>query len=494
MLIQSSKVKERTAGLKDLIHILKHNRGKPSLEALGNKAYLALCETLFQCLRDQRAAFLRDQSKAARKHALLPVSASALRQVIATGVRTIKSSTVELTIDAIIEILPDADGVLIQPLLEDLPKTLRSLLEYQPHVERLSNDCWDAAVDFCIDSVTVFCASDEHEDGIHQSWSTSISSRARTPMGTIDVTSSRASPRPLPPRQRSGNDDFAHSTEDFIFCLHSLVKAPNAPVLEKAESLLRVLLQFLQRRTGRSSTAAAALAAINALLARLALQSLDLTKQTVTELLPLMKPMWSELMLREELMVALTYTEPHISSLLADPDNELISSDLEALIETIYGDYRKRQDTTTHQFLEEDYLSFRCLGFSQKHTHPLHAGSFSMTNSHSRFEALYLTVSVISRFSIMLDHRRRFLADHHALSQGSLHKRSRVTHLFHEYLRHVLEPRSNAKRAALQVITFMAHEGPFDVEDLESVLEKLIPVVADENPVHAVWAMVGLAE
>lgn len=493
MLIQSSKVKERTAGLKDLIHILKHNRGKPSLEALGNKAYLALCETLFQCLHDQRAAYLRDQSKATKKHALLPVSASALRQVIATGVRTIKSSTVEITIDAIIENLPDADGVLIQPLLEDLPKTLRSLLEYQPHVERLSKDCWDAAVDFCINAVTVFCTSDESEDG-HQSWSTSISSRARTPLGTIDVTSSRASPRPQPPRQRSGNDDFAHATEDFIFCLQSLARAPNAPVLEKSESLLRVLLQFLQRRTGRSSTAAAALAAINALLGRHALQSVDLVKHTVTELLPLMKPMWSELMLREELMVTLTYAEPHISSLLADPDNELISSDLEALVETIYGDYRKRQDTTAHHFLEEDHLSFRCLALSQKHIHPLHAGSFSMTNNHSRFEALYLTVSVIARFSTMLDHRRRLLVNHQASSQESFHKRSRVTHLFHEYLRHILEPRSNAKRAALQVVTFMAHEGPFEVEDLESILEKLIPVIADENPVHAVWAMIGLAE
>jgi ataxia telangiectasia mutated family protein len=147
VLIQSSAQKNRAAGAKDLVHILKHNRGKPSLEALGNKAYLSLCDTLFQFLRDERSSFLAPNKKTG---ALLPLSASALRHVIATGVRTIKSSTVEIIIDTILEVLPDANGALIKSLLEDLPKTLRSLLEYQPHVERLSHDCWDAALDFCI--------------------------------------------------------------------------------------------------------------------------------------------------------------------------------------------------------------------------------------------------------------------------------------------------------------------------------------------------------
>ena len=63
VLISSTKVADRNAGLKDLILILKHNRGKPSLEILGNKAYLALCETLFQCMRDERASLLRDDAQ-----------------------------------------------------------------------------------------------------------------------------------------------------------------------------------------------------------------------------------------------------------------------------------------------------------------------------------------------------------------------------------------------------------------------------------------------
>ncbi|KAF1847137.1 uncharacterized protein K460DRAFT_331825 [Cucurbitaria berberidis CBS 394.84] len=490
LLIQSSRVLDRTAGLKDLVHILKHNRGKPSLEALGNKAYLALCETLFQCIRDERSSFLRSKSKSARTAALLPLSASALRHVIASGVRTIKGSTVELIIDTIIEVLPGQDG-LIKPLLEEIPKTLRSLLEYQPHVERLSKDCWDAAVHFCIDSLAGIVAEPEVEP--QDSWSTNVSSRARTPLEPTDVTLPRASPRIPVTRTKTVSDEYAHSIEDFVHCLHLLVKASNAPLLDKAKDVLSALLQFLQRRTGRGNIAAAALAAINSVLARTTLQSLELTKRTVQELLPLMKSMWSELITREEIMITLMHTEAHISSLLADPEDETTHLDLEALVEAIYGDYRRRHETTAHQYLEEDHLCFRHLGRANQDTHPLNTCAFSMETEHQRFEGLWSIVSTIARFSFMLDGRRQTITLDHSDIEESTSKRLRVTQLFPEYLRHVLVPRSNAKRAALQVVAFMVQEGPVDEDGLLSMLEKLISCISDENPVHSVWAMIGLA-
>jgi ataxia telangiectasia mutated family protein len=475
------------------VHILKHNRGKPSLEALGNKAYLALCETLFQFLRDERASFLKSKAKSAKASALLPLSASALRHVIATGVRTIKSSTVEIIIDTILEVLPDANGNLIKSLLEDLPKTLRSLFEYQPHVERLSHDCWDAALDFCIQSLSSFYEAPEPDVEPPNSWSTSVSSRARTPFESTDLTSSRASPRAPVARTKSVNDEHAHTAEDFVHCIHSLVKASNAPVLDKADAVLATLLHFLRRRSGRSSGAAAALAAINSILTRITFQSLELTKHTVQELLPLMKSMWSEVALRDEIIITLIYTEAHISSLIADSDNDTVRFDLEAFVEVVYGEYRKRQDTTAHQYLEEDHLCFRHLGTIAKDTHPLYTCSFSMETERVRFEGLWGTVSTIARFSHMLDQQRRVSTRNHSDGEESVTKRLRVTQMFQEYLRHVLEPRSNAKRAALQVVAFMVQEGPVDEEVLQSMIEKLTPCISDENPAHSAWAMIGLA-
>jgi ataxia telangiectasia mutated family protein len=249
----------------------------------------------------------------------------------------------------------------------------------------------------------------------------------------------------------------------------------------------------LRRRSGRSSGAAAALAAINSILTRITFQSLELTKHTVQELLPLMKSMWSEVALRDEIIITLIYTEAHISSLIADSDNDTVRFDLEAFVEVVYGEYRKRQDTTAHQYLEEDHLCFRHLGTIAKDTHPLYTCSFSMETERVRFEGLWGTVSTIARFSHMLDQQRRVSTRNHSDGEESVTKRLRVTQMFQEYLRHVLEPRSNAKRAALQVVAFMVQEGPVDEEVLQSMIEKLTPCISDENPAHSVWAMIGLA-
>jgi ataxia telangiectasia mutated family protein len=396
-----------------------------------------------------------------------------------------------MIIDTIIEVLPAPTG-LVEPLLEDLPKTLRSLFEYQPHVERLSKPCWDAAVDFCIESLTGFFQESPVEGELQNSWSTNVSSRARTPL-EADFTSSRASPRLPVTKTKSTPPGHVRATEDFVHCLHHLVKASNAPLLDKADAILAILLQFLQQRTGRGSMGVAALAAVNAVLARITLQSLELTKRTVKALLPLLKVMWSEAILRDEIMISLIHTEAHIASLLTDQDVETVSADLEGLVETMYSDYRRRQETTAHQYLEEDYLCFRHLGPARIDTHPLSTCAFSMETEHHRYEGLWSTVSTIARFSFMLDEQRASIAHDRSDSEESVSKRIRITQLFPEYLRHVSEPRSNAKRAALQIVAFMVQEGPYDEEELQPMLEKLTSCISDENPVHSVWAMIGLA-
>ena len=485
VLISSTKVADRNAGLKDLILILKHNRGKPSLEILGNKAYLALCETLFQCMRDERASLLRSKSKTApRPSALLPLSATALRQVIYSGVRTIKTSTVEMIVDTIVELLPGKDGTLIKPLVEDLPKALRALLEHQPYVERLSKECWEATVDFCVESLSSIFAEPDVEPP--NSWSTTISSRAPTPFESTDGGRRDSSSKKKPISQ-----ELIRAAEELVHCLHLLVRASNSPVLGKAEAILISTVFFLQQNIGRGK--ASALAAINSILPRITLHATQLTEQVVQELIPLMKSMWSDLLLREEIMITLIYTEAHIASMLVSPRDDSFSLEIEAFVETMYGDYRRRQETTAHQYLEDDHLCFRGLGSTGNNVHPLSTCAFSMKTDQVRYEGLWATVATISHFSFLLDERKRRLAQDREDGEESMIKRARVTRHFQEYLRHVSEPRSNAKRAALQVIAFMAEEGRLHEEDLQSLLEKLTPCISDENPVHSSWAMIGLA-
>ncbi|KAF2466182.1 uncharacterized protein BDR25DRAFT_345757 [Lindgomyces ingoldianus] len=485
VLISSTRVIDRTNGLKDLIHILKHNRGKPSLENLGNKAYLALCETLFQCMRDERSSWLRSRTKSAKTSVLLPLSATALRHIIISGVRAIKSSTVELIVDHIVDVLPGKGGALVKPLLEDLPKALRALLEYQPHVERLSRECWDAAVDFCIESLSSLFT--EPDLGPPNSWTSTglSSSRGRTPSESADTALKPGA------RTKSIPDDLVHTAEDFVNCIQFLTRSSNAPVLEKAGQILSTLVQFLERKIGRGYSAA--FVAINSILVRTTLHSTDLTKSTIRDLLPIMKSMWADPFLRDEILITLMRTEAHISSMLAETHEETTSSELEALIETIYGDYRRRQESSALQYLEDHHLCFRHIGKACNDTHPLNTYAFSMGPGNSRCEGLWTTVSAIAHFSFILDERKRKISQEREDREEILIKRLRITHHFQEYLRHIYEPRSSAKRAALQVVAFMAQEGPLDTEDLKQMLEKLTVYIADENPAHSTWAMIGLA-
>lgn len=417
--------------------------------------------------------------------------ALATRLVVASGVRTIKSSTVEYIIESIVEVLPNKDPPRMKALLLDLPKTMRMILEHEPHVERLSLPCWTAAVDFCIDSLVG--SSIGAEDDTPNSWSTNVSSRGRTPFESTDVSMARGSPRDPVARTKSVTDEFSHSTDDFIHCLLSLVKASNAPVLGKAEAIMTALLYFLKRRSGRGSVAAAAMAGINAVLARTALQMLDLSKRIIKELLPLMNIMWTEQQLRDEVLIALTYTEAHISSLAADVEDTTACVDLETLLETMYADYRTRKETTMHQFLEEDHLCFRSMAAAAATTHPLNTLAFSLETEHVKSEGLWSTVHTIARYSSMLDQRKRNAA-HDREDHGESHpKRARMEFLFDEYTRHISEPRSNAKRAALQVIAFSIQEGRVDEDKLHLLIAKLLACMSDENATHSVWAMIALA-
>ena len=253
------------------------------------------------------------------------------------------------------------------------------------------------------------------------------------------------------------------------------------------------LLNFLQKRVGRNKTAVTALAAINAVLSRVVVQSIELTKHTIQRLLPLMRDMWSDAAIRDELLITLTYTELSISSLLTDEKDESTHLDLESLIEAMYDEYRGRKDITVRQYLDEDSLCFRHLGQANTDTHPLNTYGFSMETEHLPFEGLWATVSTVARFSSMLDKKRCMTSSDREDDNGSMAKRVRVTRLFDEYLRHIAESRPNARRAALQVVAFMVQEGPVNADDLQYALEKLTTCISDENAVHSVWAMIGLA-
>lgn len=456
-------------------------------------------------MREERTLFFKSKAKSIKTHEeLLSLSGNALRHVINSALRTIKSTTVELIVGTTIELLSDKDGSFLKPLADDLPKSLRDLFGYQPHVERMSQDCWDRMVAFCLESLShIFSAEEgnEAEEEVQDSWSTAISSRARTPFESTDGaprpslresdSAPRATPRASSSRDKRYSDEQIHAAEDMVQCLRLLVTASNAPVVASAEAICNTLIVFLHKQFGRGN--AAALAAINAILPRIIFSKSQLSEQIIRELLPMMKSFWGDIVMRDEILTTLTYTEAHIRRLLIHDRDDALSIDLEAFVEAVYSDYRRRKESTAHQFLEEEYLCFRRIDGVVTDPHPLSMHAFAMDGENVRCESLWATVATIARFSAMLDERKRRIAHNEGSGDGLATKRLRITHHFQEYLRHVSEPRSNAKRAALQVLAFVVQETPLDEEQIQNLLEKLTGCMSDENSVHASWAMITLA-
>ena len=456
-------------------------------------------------MREERSTLYKVAPKSFKTHAdLLSLSSNALRHVINSALRTIKSTTVELIIETVIELLPGPDGCFLGPLADDLPKSLRELLEYQPHVERMSQDCWDRMLTFCLESLAqIFSAQDENEieEELQNSWGTAISSRARTPFESTDGaprpslretdSAPRATPRGSSLRDRRYSDEQVHAAEEMVQCLRLLVIASNSPVVASADAICNALIMFLHKKIGRGN--AAALAAINAILPRIIFSKSQLSEQIIRELLPMLKFFWGDLLMRDEILITLTYTEAHVRRLLVHDRDDALSVDVEAFVEAVYSDYRRRKESTALQFLEEDYLCFRKVGRIVTNPHPLSIHAFSMDGDNVRCEGLWATVATIAKFSAMIDERRCRVAHDDGSDNGLAMKRLRVTHHFQEYLRHVLEPRSNAKRAALQVLAFIVQETPLDAEQIQSLLERLTGCMSDENSVHASWAMITLA-
>lgn len=488
-------MRDRTNGLKELINILRYNAGKPVVEAISNKAYLALCDTLFDCMRVERDTLLRSKAKTPKGSGNLALGAQALRSVVNTGVRTFKSATVEHIIGTITALLPGRDNTLLEPLRGHLPKAMKSLLEYQPHVERLSQESWDGTVEFCLDTLAALFAEPDAEP--YESFSTSMSrgerSRTRTPFDSAaELNASTLGLREQAVRP-SISESSSQVAEDLVHCLQLLTKASNAPVLGKAQPIIAMAVRILHRRAGR--THPAALATINNLLTRIKLHDIGLVKCTIQDLLPLMKSSWADNSIKEEILITLIHTEAHLASLLYEDHEDTPSSDLEFLVDALYNDYKRRKENVILQFLEDEHLCFRQIGDPTPNTHPLHTHTFSLEPGDVRSENLWTLVASIARFSYMLDHRKRFVPSSgvdNDNGERASPKRLRTTYLFHDYLRHLSDPSSSAKRAALQVLAFMLQEGPLTEDDVQAAVEKLVPFVSGENSVQSSWAMIAL--
>ncbi|KAF1815065.1 hypothetical protein P152DRAFT_412160 [Eremomyces bilateralis CBS 781.70] len=495
--MQSSVLKNQKEGVAELRQWFSRIRKAQQIEEIKKEEWNDAFNALFELVSSDRSLWLK-VSKATSNSAALrlgPIGV-ALREIIEGGVHCLNTKLLMSILDHIIQTLRVGDDGFCEPLGLDYLKCVRTIFEYQPHVEHLRANQWLKIMDFCLDSCQrlrsiISGASFSLRSNGSNSFLVSPASlevrghtptRGRTPTQEI---SNRTS-------QKSDHDKLL----ELVYCMKLLLMPANAPTLERAEKLAFCLVELL-RSFSRGTLDI--VTCINSLLLRVAPERHDLTKNLLSELLGAFKQHWSNKtpMLKEQILISLTIGRFHLKSMLR---NQMDLPDLESLLASMISDYHYKKPDN-HLRLHNVTLHHRQT--THKNLDALSTATFSLRTLNtkqkgSRENAVgmawafpYMIAYFMTAIDTSVPSNRR---DDNNNEFDGPRKRVRRAPYFEEFLRVASKSSPKEERVlALQVLAFMIHHDALSEIRLAVLVESLTGVISDQNSTVSAWAMVVLA-
>lgn len=436
---------------------------------MSHKAWDSIFEALFHYATSERAAYLK--SKRGQKntvHNRLESCASALRAAVEVGVGKLRIRTVKAVLEHITQTLPTPEGFL-EPLSLDYVKSMRSILEYQPHVEHL-RDTWNEILTFCLNSLDSFGE---------------LSAEENVSLSTTGTTSGT----PLDRHNRTSR--YRMEAEELIACIRQLCRSPNAPIQDLAQESITTLVHYLQQSSSAGRAHVDALSSINLILAKTAPTNIELTRQTTRSILPLLAELWATKSphLRNEILSTMILTRPYVVDLLRKNLDTEVRTSVGILLEVLQGDYSKRPER--EQLRIED-LRLRLQTASIVTIAPPDVGVFHFRAGKLNSEARWTMVYFMALYCGLLDQSQ---ADAHSVSAPgeNVRKRLRISTNLQEHLRNSTSGTVSSQISSLQILLFMSTVMPLTVEQLDSIIYSLTSLVSDTVGSIATWTMLALA-
>jgi ataxia telangiectasia mutated family protein len=470
---------------------------KSRSEALSDKAYHKIFETLFRISETESSNFARSPKAPARTQAASRLSACAgvLRVAVEVGVRKLRYKTVRALVDHVVQTLPTADDGYCAPLVPDYFKILRTVLGYEPHLEHFPSDVWNELTDFCVAVVNDLTrmledgdsslshrlrASDSFQDN---------PSRSVTP--SLRVNSSRKSTQNA--SQHSEGTTLRDSSENIVLCLKYLHSVPSAPVSEKAEGTLQAMLDLLRKSPNVSHTQQAAFDCINSILARIITDDTILALETVKSVLPLICRFWQAKShaLKDSMMISLLYGEHFFRRLVLLDISGEHTTILESLLEIFKDDYCKR--------IERDTLQMEDLDLSQESIYSERQAPLSLRNFRPRFglvkaEQPWALLHISSSIVIALDINVT-VQENQDINDDATHisKRRKFNSARGDIVQQIKASPPSEKQYSLQVLGFLLNAINLDSFNMQESLDILLSCISDSNESSASWAMLALS-
>lgn len=469
-------------------------------EALTDKGYHKIFEALFHVVRSERSKFAKatttgTQDTIGRR---LSGCADVFRVAVIAGVRKIRSKTVKAVVDHITQTLPNPAGGYCEPLLNDYIKSLRAILEYQAHPEHLSKEEWRLVVDFCIEGISTFSNTLNGPDfresfGPEESNShNGFHSRAQTPSASMSVlgTTHRASIRSIEsatvPNPRS-------NAEEFVLCLQHLTFVSNAPILDRARSILEVLIDLLRTSATIGRAHQATFVSLNHVLKRTITDDIALTQHTIKNIIPLIRRLWHPKSgtLGDEMLSSLLIAEAYLPCLSQNEDLDDCRSELQGLVEALYGEYSKR---TEKELLQIDDLEFYPPKENVRRQTPLRIKAFGLRPGMTRAEQQWALLYIVSNMNSILIARGSPHVEHpDNEDQTGSNKRRRLLEPLDSLLQLIRLAPASEKVCALQALALSLDKIVVPEIELRVLLNTLVPCLSEDNGALSSWAMLALS-
>jgi ataxia telangiectasia mutated family protein len=452
-----------------------------------DKGYHTLYEALFRCILIEKESYFSTK-KNARTNATaatkLEKCAEALRVTIRHGGAIIKRKTAKAIVDHITQVLPGPEDSYVAPLLKDYVKALSTFLDNSAIVENLaasSGKSWDACVKFCLDALSRYLETGDRDGS-------SLSRGSPAPGATARSASVAIS-------QGSAGQIGSQTALEFLFCLSSLMAAPNAPVPKEADKVSHMLLQILQLRQMKiGELQKVAFATLNVIFLRIQAEDVSLSKRLVRDLIPLLSHWWQPRALsrdamlnsiRDEMLKTIYGTHQYVESLLRDSADESFLQDVEDLLDALWSEYSRREERAR---LQLDDVTFT--GMRLPTDHPCTA-IFSLRPYNQAGEQNW---ALLENLAILEAAYSRYSQREHSQQQpdnGHTRKRRRVAGSQNRIHQKVQSLDPAVRLSALQLIPFLAKQKQPSLDDIVEAMADLSKSVTAKQGTVASWAMLA---
>lgn len=399
-------------------------------------------------------------------------------------------------VEHITQTLPTVDEGYCDPLIPDYFKILKIVLEYPAHTEHFKRDDWHEVADFLIkvveDLIHVLDGGDSSLSHRLRDSSTFRNdlSRSVTPSGYSQSIRKYSDAK----SQQSVNSSLKLSAEDIVLCIRHLHLAPNAPIAEKAESVLAKLIELLRLSPHVSPTQQAAFDCINLIAARVVTDNLGLAQDTVRLLTPLICRLWQPKAgpLKDSMLIFLLNGQYHFKRIILSDDGEDFAAGLQDLLVAFKEDYCRRPE---REQLQTEDLDLVNAPYDRVGEAPLQLTAFKARSGVIKAEQpwaiLQISASIISALDVsakLHDGKTTSIEECDHIS-----KRRKIASAWDDVLHRAKTSQGAEKVHAIQTIAFLLDHSRYDEDTIPRFLDVLLYNLSSINSTIVSWAMLAMS-